>query len=595
MVHSCFDLAADAHRLRPVPIPQIMSRLGELLISEKLITRDQLVEALAYQKAHGNRLGSCLVKLNFVSEESLTSTLSRQYGIASINLAYFEADAEIIKIIPRDVANKYQVIPLSREGSTLQIAMSDPNNVVLLDELKFITGLHIDPLVAAESQLRTAILKAYGTTHDAEVKRVYQNLGSGADSANVEVMNEEEEDVDIQSLERESGEAPIVRLVNLILMDSVKRGASDIHIEPYERELRVRFRVDGVLDTVMNPPLTLRDALTSRIKIMARLNISEKRLPQDGRIKMRMKIAGKTRELDFRVSSLPTLFGEKVVMRLLDKDNLRLDMRKLGFEADALRRFESAIARPFGMVLVTGPTGSGKTNTLYSAISQLNKPDTNIMTAEDPVEFNLPGINQVNMREQIGLNFAAALRSFLRQDPNIILVGEIRDFETAEIAIKAALTGHLVLSTLHTNDAPGTVSRLMNMGVEPFLVATSVNLICSQRLVRRICQECKQEVKMPVQALIDIGYTPEEAETVTIYRGKGCANCSNSGYKGRVGLYEVMEMTDDLREAVILGVSALELKRKAIASGMITLRRSGLVKLREGVTTIEEVVRETVK
>ena len=572
-----------------------MSRLGELLISEKLITRDQLQEALAYQKAHGGRLGSCMVRLNFVSEESLTSTLSRQYGIASINLTYFEPDADIIKVIPRDIAYKYQVVPLSRESTTLQVAMSDPNNVAVLDELKFITNLNIEPLVAAESQLRTAVEKAYGTTHEAELKRVYQNLGSNTDPSNVEVMEEEEEEVDVQSLERESEEAPIVRLVNLILLDSVKRGASDIHIEPYERELRVRFRVDGVLETVMNPPLKLRDALTSRIKIMSRLDISEKRLPQDGRIKMRMKISGKMKELDFRVSSLPTLFGEKVVLRLLDKENLRFDMRKLGFEAESLRRFENAIAKPFGMVLVTGPTGSGKTNTLYSAISQLNKPDTNIMTAEDPVEFNLPGINQVNMKEQIGLNFAAALRSFLRQDPNIILLGEIRDFETAEIAIKAALTGHLVLRTLHTNDAPGTVSRLMNMGIEPFLVATSVNLICSQRLARRICKDCKQEVKMPRQALIDIGYTPEEAETTIIYKGAGCATCNQSGYKGRVGLYEVMEMTDELREAIILGVTGMELKRKALSSGMVSLRRSGLTKIKEGITTIEEVVRETVK
>jgi type IV pilus assembly protein PilB len=570
------------------------SRLGELLIHENLITREQLNEALAYQRANGGRLGSCLVRLNFVSEDSLTATLSRQYGIASINLPYFEPDAEVIKILPREIAYKYQVIPLSREGTALQVAMSDPNNVVVLDDLKFITGMTIEPMVAAESQLREAIDKFYGTSHDAELKKVFQNLGGGGD-ANVEVMADEEEDVDVQSLERESEEAPIVRLVNLILMDSMKRGASDIHIEPYERELRVRFRVDGVLQTVMNPPLKLREALTSRIKIMSKLDISEKRLPQDGRIKMRMKADGKNKELDFRVSCLPTLFGEKIVLRLLDKANLRFDMTKLGFERESLKRFESAIDKPFGMVLVTGPTGSGKTNTLYSAISQLNKPDTNIMTAEDPVEFNLLGINQVNMKEQIGLNFAAALRSFLRQDPNIILLGEIRDFETAEIAIKAALTGHLVLSTLHTNDAPSTVSRLMNMGIEPFLVATSVNLICAQRLVRRICKECKQTIKMPPQPLIDVGYSPEEAETITICKGSGCAVCNGSGYKGRVGLYEVMEMTDELRQAVILGSTAIELKRKALEGGMISLRRSGLLKVKDGVTTIEEVLRETIK
>jgi type IV pilus assembly protein PilB len=571
-----------------------LSRLGEILIAENLITRDQLNEALAYQKASGLRLGSSLVRLKFVSEDNLTAVLSRQYGLASINLTYFEPDAEVVKILPREIADKYQVVPLSREATTLQIAVSDPNNVVLLDELKFITGLTIEPLVAAESQLREAIDRFYGTSHDAEVKKVFQNLGGNTDS-NVEVMGDEEEAVDVESLERESEEAPIVRLVNLILMDSVKRGASDIHIEPYERELRVRFRVDGVLQTVMSPPLKLREALTSRIKIMARLDISEKRLPQDGRIKMRLKGSGKSKELDFRVSSLPTLFGEKVVLRLLDKENLRFDMTKLGFEVESLKWFDNAIAKPFGMVLVTGPTGSGKTNTLYSAISQLNKIDTNIMTAEDPVEFNLPGINQVNMKEQIGLNFAAALRSFLRQDPNIILLGEIRDFETAEIAIKAALTGHLVLSTLHTNDAPSTVSRLMNMGVEPFLVATSVNLICAQRLVRRICKDCKEPIKMPVQALIDIGFQPEEAEIITIYKGNGCTVCNGSGYKGRVGLYEVMDMTDELREAVILGSTAIELKKKALECGMISLRRSGLIKVKDGITTIEEVLRETVK
>jgi type IV pilus assembly protein PilB len=571
-----------------------VSRLGEILITENLVTREQLNEALVYQKAHGGRLGSCLVRLNFVSEEALTSVLSRQYGIASINLTYFEPDPEIIKILPRDVAYKYQAIPLGREGTTLQVALSDPNNVLVLDELKFLTAMTIEPMVASESQLREAIDRFYGTSHDEEVKKVFQNLGAGGDS-NVEVMSDEEENIDVQSLERESEEAPIVRLVNLILMDSVKRGASDIHIEPYERELRVRFRVDGVLQSVMNPPLKLREALTSRIKIMSRLDISEKRLPQDGRIKMRMKADGKNKELDFRVSCLPTLFGEKVVLRLLDKENLRFDMRKLGFEQESLRHFENAISKPFGMVLVTGPTGSGKTNTLYSAISQLNKPDTNIMTAEDPVEFNLPGINQVNMKEQIGLNFAAALRSFLRQDPNIILLGEIRDFETAEIAIKAALTGHLVLSTLHTNDAPSTVSRLMNMGVEPFLVATSVNLICAQRLVRRICKECIQPIKMPAQALVDIGFTAEEAETISINKGAGCQTCSGSGYKGRVGLYEVMDMTDDLRDAVILGSTAIELKKRALEGGMISLRRSGLIKVKDGITTIEEVLRETIK
>jgi type IV pilus assembly protein PilB len=387
----------------------------------------------------------------------------------------------------------------------------------------------------------------------------------------------------------------VVKLCNLILTDALRRGASDIHIEPYEREFRVRFRIDGVLYVVMNPPMRLREAITSRLKIMAKLDIAEKRLPQDGRIKIRMNSGGKMRELDFRVSTLPTLFGEKVVLRLLDKENLMLDMTKLGFETLSLKHFEEAILKPWGMVLVTGPTGSGKTNTLYSAISRLNTPETNIMTAEDPVEFNLVGINQVQMKESIGLNFAAALRSFLRQDPNIVLVGEIRDFETAEIAVKAALTGHLVLSTLHTNDAPSTINRLMNMGIEPFLVATSVHLICAQRLVRRICKECRAAVDLPAQALIDIGFTPEDAKDVTVYKGKGCTTCNNTGYKGRVGLYEVMECSDDVRQLVLEGASAIELKRAAMDEGMVTLRGSGLHKIRDGVTTIEEVVRETVR
>jgi type IV pilus assembly protein PilB len=571
----------------------IMSRLGELLVTENILTREQLHEALVFQRSNGGRLGSCLVKLKFVSEEILTSVLSRQAGVPSINLAYFEPDADVIKIIPRELAIKYQVVPVRREGSALQVAVSDPSNVLMLDELKFITGLTIEPMVCAESQLRQTIERLYESAQELELKRVFQNLGVSSES-NLEVMDEADEDVDVQSLERESGEAPIVRLVNLILVDSVKRGASDIHIEPYERELRVRFRVDGVLQPVMNPPLKLREALTSRIKIMSKLDISEKRLPQDGRIKLRIRLGGKAKELDFRVSVLPTLFGEKIVLRLLDKENLRFDMAKLGFEKESLRKFEIAIVKPFGMVLVTGPTGSGKTNTLYSAISQINKPDINIMTAEDPVEFNLPGINQVNMREAIGLNFAAALRSFLRQDPNIILVGEIRDFETAEIAVKAALTGHLVLSTLHTNDAPGTVSRLMNMGIEPFLVATAVNLICAQRLIRRVCSGCKEEVKVPHQTLLDVGFSAEEAETVSVFKGSGCTICNGSGYKGRVGLFEVLDMTEEIRDAVMLGSTAIELKRQAVANGMITLRRSGLTKVKHGVTSLEEVLRETV-
>src|SRR5216117_2228258 len=432
----------------------------------------------------------------------------------------------------------------------------------------------------------------YGTTSSLELKKVMEDLQQ-SESADLEVL-EEEEELDVEALAEGAEEAPVVKLVNLVLTDAIKRGASDIHIEPYEKEYRVRFRVDGTLYEIMNPPLKLKDAITSRMKILAKLDISEKRLPQDGRIKLKMKLNEKNKELDFRVSVLPTLFGEKIVMRLLDKDNLRLDMTKLGFEAESLAKFEEAIFKPWGMVLVTGPTGSGKTNTLYSALAKVNSPEVNIMTAEDPVEFNLPGINQVQMKESIGLNFAATLRAFLRQDPNIILVGEIRDFETAEIAIKAALTGHLVLSTLHTNGAPETITRLMNMGIEPFLVATSVHLICAQRLVRRICKECAEVVDVPIQTLIEEGYTPEESKTVKLHKGRGCPSCNDTGYKGRIGLYEVMEVTDEIRELILIGASSLELRKKSIEDGMVTLRGSGLQKIRNGVTTIEEVLRETV-
>jgi type IV pilus assembly protein PilB len=480
-----------------------------------------------------------------------------------------------------------------------------------MDDIKFMTGYNVEPVVASEGAVNDAIEKYYGSTGGGGSKptpsasastlnalevasKALEEMPVVADTADVEVLDELEE-ISAEALARQGEEAPVIRLVNVVLMSAIQRGASDIHIEPYEKELRIRYRMDGILYNVMAPPMKFRDAITSRIKIMARLDIAEKRLPQDGRIKIRFADNGSTKDIDFRVSCLPTLFGEKIVMRLLDKDKLMLDMTKLGFESESLVKFETAIQKPWGMVLVTGPTGSGKTNTLYSSIARINTPETNIMTAEDPVEFNLPGINQVQVRENIGLNFAAALRAFLRQDPNIILVGEIRDFETAEIAVKAALTGHLVLSTLHTNDAPSTVNRLMNMGIEPFLVASSVNLICAQRLVRRICAKCKEEHPMPPAALVQAGYTPEDAEHVTPMRGKGCDKCNNTGYKGRVGLYEVMEVTDELRELVLVGASALELRRKAIDDGMITLRHSGLLKVKDGLTTIEEVARETVK
>jgi type IV pilus assembly protein PilB len=544
-------------------------RLGDLLVKEKVITPEQLEQAAKYQKEQNCRLGAALVKLGFLSDEDVTNFLSRQYGVPAINLSYFEIDSSVVKLIPYETAKRYQILPLSRVG-----------------------GFNIEPVVASESSILEGIDKAYGTTKEEDLEQVMMSM-TEMDEADVELQSEQEE-LGLADLEKAADEAPIVKLVNLILTDAVKRGASDIHIEPYEKEFRVRFRIDGILQNIMAPPLKLKDAITSRMKIMAKLDISEKRLPQDGRIMLKMAIGGRKKQLDFRVSTLPTLWGEKIVLRLLDKENLRLDMTKLGFEPESLVKFEKAILKPYGMVLVTGPTGSGKTNTLYSSIARLNVPETNIMTAEDPVEFQLGGVNQVQMKEQIGLNFAAALRAFLRQDPNIILVGEIRDFETAEIAIKAALTGHLVLSTLHTNGAPETITRLMNMGIEPFLVATSVHLICAQRLVRRVCKECAEVVDVPVQALIDEGYSPEEAKTTKIQKGKGCGVCNNTGYKGRTGLYEVMEVDDEIRELVLVGASAVELKKKAIERGMVTLRRSGLIKVAAGWTTLEEVARETI-
>jgi len=572
-------------------------KLGEILIKEKIISQEQLKQALDYQKSTGGRLGNALVKLNFLTDDEVIAVLSRQYGVPSINLAYFEVDPNVIKLIPMETSAKYQILPLSRVGSSLTVAMVDPTNVFAMDDIKFMTGFNIEPVVASETAILDAIKKHYGTAEDIERKKELEDIVSFIDEGQTESVELEEQDeasLNLAQLEKAAEEAPVIKLVNYILTDAVKRGASDIHLEPYEKEYRVRYRIDGMLQFIMNPPNKLRDAIISRVKIMSKLDISEKRLPQDGRIMIKFKKDGKMKSLDFRVSVLPTLHGEKVVMRLLDKENLRLDMTKLGFEQESLAKFQKAILKPYGMVLVTGPTGSGKTNTLYSSIAQLNKPDTNIVTAEDPVEFQLPGINQVQMKEQIGLNFAAALRSFLRQDPNIILVGEIRDFETAEIAIKAALTGHLVLSTLHTNDAPATISRLMNMGIEPFLVATSVHLIAAQRLVRRVCSECKVQEDIAPQVLIDAGYTPEEAKTVKVFKGQGCPTCGDRGYKGRVGLYEVLEITDELRELILVGASALEIKRKAIEQGMISLRRSGLLKVAAGMTTLEEVIRETV-
>src|SRR5881227_16516 len=541
-------------------------RIGELLLKEKRLTPEQLQEALNYQKANGGKLGYNLVKLGYVKDEEITALLSKQYGVPSINLAQFEIDPSVIKLIPADTAQKYQIIPLSRAGATLTIAMTDPTNVFAMDDIKFMTGYNVEPVVASETAVIEAIQRYYPIAAKSTVSKSASPSSSSAsaaasgpsalematkgleelqaleDTGDVEVL-EELEEISAEALAKQGEDAPVVRLVNVVLMSAIQKGASDIHIEPYEKELRIRYRIDGILYNIMAPPMKYRDAIVSRVKIMSKLDIAEKRLPQDGRIKIRYNEQGEPKEIDFRVSVLPTLFGEKIVLRLLDKDKLMLDMTRLGFEPESLTKFEAAIARPWGMVLVTGPTGSGKTNTLYSSISKINTPETNIMTAEDPVEFNLSGVNQVQVKENIGLNFAAALRSFLRQDPDIIMVGEIRDFETAEIAVKAALTGHLVLSTLHTNDAPSTINRLLNMGVEPFLVTASVNLILAQRLARKVCSECKEAIQIPPQTLMQAGFTAEDANEVTPMKGAGCDKCNTTGYKGRVGLYEVMEIS----------------------------------------------------
>ena len=531
-------------------------RIGELLLREKLITTDQLKKAIDEQKKSGGRLGYNLTKLGYIAEKDLTGFLSRQYGIPTIDLSTHEVDHEIVKLIPEDVAQKYQVIPVSRTGSTLVVAMADPSNIFAIDDIKFLTGYNVEPLVASDASIKTAIEKYYDASEMGGLEGVLTEFDEGE----MEVVQDEEE-VDLLDLKRAVEDAPVVKLVNLILTDAIKKGASDIHIEPYEKTFRVRYRIDGVLHEVMKPPIKLK--------------------------------LSKSKEMDYRVSVLPTLFGEKVVMRLLDKSNLQLDMTKLGFEQKALDDFMGAIHRPWGIVLVTGPTGSGKTTTLYSALSELNKISENISTAEDPVEFNLHGINQVQIHEDIGLNFAASLRSFLRQDPDIIMVGEVRDYETAEIAIKAALTGHLVLSTLHTNDAPSTVNRLLNMGIEPFLVSSACNLILAQRLARKICKDCKTRMPSAEKVLIDLGVPPAEAARMEVFKGSGCATCGGTGYKGRIALYEVMPFSEPVKELVLNGASSAELKRAAVREGMKTLRMSGVTKVAEGVTTIEEILRVT--
>ena len=560
-------------------------RLGELLVRENLISLQQLQKAQEEQKKAGGRIGYHLTKLGFIEESELTNFLSKQYGVPSINLKEFDIDSEVVRLVPKDVAEKHQCIPVNRAGASLILAMSDPSNIYAIDDIKFLTGYAIEVVVASEQAIKEALERYY-----TEKAPSYEEVMEGFDENEIGFEHDAEEGINVVDLEKSATDAPVVKLVNLVLLDAIKKGASDIHVEPYEKDFRVRYRVDGVLYEVMKPPFKLKAAITSRLKIMAELDIAERRLPQDGRIKLKL---GKGREMDFRVSVCPTLFGEKVVMRLLDKSTLQLDMTKLGFDIEPLRMFKEAIDRPYGMVLVTGPTGSGKTTTLYSALSELNKTSDNISTAEDPVEFNFAGINQVQMHEDIGLNFAAALRSFLRQDPDIIMVGEIRDFETAEIGIKAALTGHLVLSTLHTNDAPGTVSRLLNMGIEPFLVTSAVNLILAQRLARKLCQECKKAVDVPAQALTDIGVQPDEIGSFQVFEPAGCRTCNDRGYKGRVALYEVMPLWDSLKELVINGASTAELKNEAIRLGMQTLRMAGLAKLKAGTTSIEEVVGNT--
>ena len=562
----------------------IAEKLGKLLVGKGLITEDQLQKAILTQKKDGGRIGSILMKMGALDENTLLDFLSRQYGFPIIDLIGTEIDPAVTKLVPADVVQKYHVIPVKRSGATLQIAMVDPTDVFAIDDLKFMTGYDIGPLVASESSVIAAINQHYDSA--LSLQTVLQNM-EGQDE--LDVVQESDEEVNVGALKEAVEDAPVVKLANVILTEAIKKGVSDVHIEAYEKKFRVRYRLDGSLYEVMAPPMKLKAALTSRLKIMAELDIAERRLPQDGRIKLKMK----DKEVDLRVSVLPCLFGEKIVMRILDKGNLTLDLTKLGFEKTALENFMKAVTSPWGMVLVTGPTGSGKTTTLYSALNYINTEDINIMTAEDPVEYNLMGINQVQMKEEIGLNFAAALRSFLRQDPDVVMVGEIRDYETAEISVKAALTGHLVLSTLHTNDAPSTVNRLLNMGIEPFLVASSVVLIVAQRLTRRVCSNCKGKEEVPTQALIDLGFSPQEAASVTPYKGKGCSTCMDTGYKGRVALYEVMPVGEDLRQLILQGATADELKKTAIRLGMRSLRMSGLAKIKDGVTTIEEVANTT--
>ncbi|MEQ9617911.1 MAG: type IV-A pilus assembly ATPase PilB [Deltaproteobacteria bacterium] len=576
---------------------RVSAQMGDILIKEDVINLDQLKTAIQEQKQTGKRLGETLLNLGYIDEHQLVAYLSKQYGVPAINLDQFNISGDILKSISRETATKHKLIPINKTNSTLVVAMSDPSNIFAVDDLKFATGYNIEVVVTSERSVRNAIERFYGSQQEWEDARKAQEstaavdrLLGDLDDFMIEISGEE--DVDINDLEKASEEAPVIKLVNHLLMDSIRKGASDIHIEPYEKEMRVRYRIDGVLYDFMHPPLKLKNAVSSRIKVMSNLDIAERRLPQDGRIKVKLP---NNKAMEYRVSVAPTLFGEKVVMRILDKDSLKLDLTKLGFHDDQLKVFRDSIYQPYGMVLITGPTGSGKTTTLYSSLMDLNRADVNISTAEDPVEYSLPGVNQVQVHEEIGLSFAACLRAFLRQDPDVILVGEVRDYETAEIAIKSALTGHLVLSTLHTNDAPSTITRLLNMGVEPFLVTASLNCIVAQRLVRVICPECKREQEVAPQVLIDLGVSPKEVSDYIIYKGEGegCKACSGTGYRGRLAVFEAMDINEELKEFILSGASALEIKREAIRQGMRTLRKSALDKLKQGLTTIEEVVRNT--
>jgi type IV pilus assembly protein PilB len=558
-------------------------RFAELLVRGGLVSREQLSEAQKREKENGSSVAREIVRLGYTNEETLAQFLGKQFGIESVDLVPGEVEDAVFSLVPPQIVQKHQLVPYKLSASTLTVAMSDPTDLVAINEVKFVTGYGVRVVLATPSNIKKTLDHRFGgVSYDDVLKK----FGDGE----MEVV-QESDDVNLQELQQATMDAPVVTLVNAILADAAKRRCSDIHIEPYEKIFRVRFRIDGVLQEIMSPPLRLKNALVSRLKVMAGLDIAERRLTQDGRIKLKMGVGG---ELDIRVSILPTLFGEKVVMRLLDKSNLQLDMAKLGFDPQNLKDFQEAIHKPYGMILITGPTGSGKSTTLYSALSELNKPDVNISTAEDPVEYNLVGINQVQVREQIGLNFAACLRSFLRQDPDIIMVGEIRDLETAQIAIKAALTGHLVLSTLHTNDCPATVDRLINMGVETFLLTSSINIILAQRLVRKICDHCKEPIEIKPEVLINLGVDSAELSSgFETFHGRGCNNCSETGYRGRLAIYEVMVMHELLRELILKGVSAMELKREAVKLGMSTLRMSALQKVRQGLTTVDETIRVT--